>query len=60
MTFLVQNRDGDFDDRIRERIERQGASAARLQTAWTPPTEDPLEEVRIKMGWKPKRKRVKK
>jgi hypothetical protein len=56
MTFLVPNRDGDFDDRIRERIERQGA-AARLQTEWTPPSGDPLDEVRIKMGWKPKRKR---
>jgi hypothetical protein len=56
MTFLVPNRDGDFDDRIRERIERQGA-AVRPHTEWTPPSGDPLEEVRQKMGWKPKRKR---
>lgn len=49
---------GYADDRTQERIKRQATeSRSATELGWAPPTEDPLEELRRRMGWKPKRKR---
>jgi hypothetical protein len=49
---------GYADDRTQERIKRQAAeSRSATELGWTPPTEDPLEELRRRMGWKPRRQR---
>ena len=55
---LIADRDNDFDDRIRERMQReQSQSSVHSQNEWKPPSADPLEEVRRRMGWKQKKKR---
>ena len=52
----VVNRDNDFDDRIRERLERQREQAEpRSESEWEPPTETPYQMLR-RMNREGKRK----